>query len=102
MIKGYLTIMLRNILRHKLVSFITITGLSIGLAGSMFIFLWVMDELNFDRFNKNGDAYTESRKIKSIRMAFIMSVSHHGLPGRFGRKIFLRLKTVAGYRVSIC
>jgi putative ABC transport system permease protein len=55
MIKGYLTIMLRNILRHKLVSFITITGLSIGLAGSMFIFLWVMDELNFDRFNKNGD-----------------------------------------------
>ncbi len=46
---------LRNILRHRLISFITIFGLSIGLAGSMFIFLWVKDELNFDRFNKNGD-----------------------------------------------
>ncbi len=55
MIKGYLHILIRNIIRHKLVSFITIFGLSVGLAGSMFIFLWVMDELNFDRFNKKGD-----------------------------------------------
>jgi ABC-type antimicrobial peptide transport system permease subunit len=46
---------LRNILRHRLISFITIFGLSIGLAGSMFIFLWVSDELNFDHFNKMGD-----------------------------------------------
>ncbi len=55
MIKGYLHIILRNIAKHKLVSFITIFGLAVGLAGSMFIFLWVMDELNFDRFNKLGD-----------------------------------------------
>jgi putative ABC transport system permease protein len=55
MIKGYLHILIRNILRHKLVSFITIFGLAIALAGSMFIFLWVTDELNFDRFNKLGD-----------------------------------------------
>lgn len=46
---------LRNILHHRLISFITIFGLSIGLAGSMFIFLWVSDELNFDHFNKMGD-----------------------------------------------
>jgi putative ABC transport system permease protein len=46
---------LRNILRHRLISFITILGLSIGLAGSMFIFLWISDELNFDHFNKKGD-----------------------------------------------
>jgi hypothetical protein len=45
---------LRNILHHWLISFITIFGLSIGLAGSMFIFLWVSDELNFDHFNKMG------------------------------------------------
>jgi hypothetical protein len=29
--------------------------LSLGLTGSMFIFLWVYDELSFDRFNKLGD-----------------------------------------------
>jgi ABC-type antimicrobial peptide transport system permease subunit len=46
---------LRNILRHRLISFITIFGLAIGLAGSMFIFLWVSDELNFDHFHRMGD-----------------------------------------------
>jgi len=55
MIKSYLQILFRNILRHKLISFITIFGLAIGLAGSMFIFLWVADELNFDRFHNFGD-----------------------------------------------
>jgi putative ABC transport system permease protein len=52
--KGYLKIMFRNILRHKLISFITIIGLAIGLAGSMFIYLWVSDELSFDSFNIYG------------------------------------------------
>ena len=53
--KFNIKIALRNILHHRLISFITIFGLSIGLAGSMFIFLWVSDELNFDHFNKLGD-----------------------------------------------
>ncbi|MGD0755795.1 MAG: ABC transporter permease [Bacteroidales bacterium] len=53
--KFNIKIALRNILRQKLISFITILGLSLGLAGSMFIFLWVSDELNFDHFNKLGD-----------------------------------------------
>jgi putative ABC transport system permease protein len=53
--KFNIQIELRNILRHRLISFITIFGLSIGLAGSMFIFLWVSDELNFDHFNIMGD-----------------------------------------------
>jgi putative ABC transport system permease protein len=53
--KFNIKIALRNILHHRLISFITIFGLSIGLAGSMFIFLWVSDELNFDHFNKLGE-----------------------------------------------
>ena len=55
MIRSYIKIALRNITGHKLVSLITIFGLAIGLAGSMFIFLWVSDELNFDRLHKMGD-----------------------------------------------
>jgi putative ABC transport system permease protein len=53
--KFELKIGIRNLLRHRLVSFITIFGLTLGLTGSMFIFLWVYDELNYDRFNINGD-----------------------------------------------
>jgi len=50
---NYLKITLRNIKRHKALSFINIAGLGIGLAISLFILLWVQDELSHDRFHKN-------------------------------------------------
>jgi putative ABC transport system permease protein len=53
--KRYLLIALRNIFRHRAISFITIFGLSLGVACSMFIFLWVSDELSFDRFHEKGN-----------------------------------------------
>jgi len=53
MLINYLKITVRNIKRHKAFSFINIAGLGIGLAISLFIVLWVQDELNYDRFHKN-------------------------------------------------
>jgi putative ABC transport system permease protein len=53
--KRYLLIALRNIFRHRAISFITIFGLALGVACSLFIFLWVSDELSFDRFNTKGN-----------------------------------------------
>jgi putative ABC transport system permease protein len=50
---NYLKITFRNIKRHKAFSFINIIGLGIGLAISLFIVLWVQDELSHDRFHKN-------------------------------------------------
>jgi len=50
---NYLKITLRNIKRHKAFSFINIAGLGIGLAISLFILLWVQDELSYDRFHKH-------------------------------------------------
>ena len=55
MIRNYLKIALRNILRHKAYSLINISGLAIGMACSIFIFLWVQNELSYDRFHKNSD-----------------------------------------------
>jgi putative ABC transport system permease protein len=43
----------RNIVRHKGSFFINLTGLSTGLACTFLIYLWVTDELKFDRFHKN-------------------------------------------------
>jgi putative ABC transport system permease protein len=58
MIRNYLLVSLRNIFRHFFVSFMNIIGLSIGLACSMLILLWVSDELGFDRFHiKSGRIY---------------------------------------------
>jgi ABC-type antimicrobial peptide transport system permease subunit len=53
MIKNYLKITFRNIVKHKGYSFINIFGLAIGMAVSILILLWVHDELSFDRFHKN-------------------------------------------------
>ncbi len=55
MIKNYLKIALRNILRQKGYSFINIAGLTMGLACFILIGLWVRDELSFDRFHENKD-----------------------------------------------
>ncbi len=55
MIKNYLKVVLRNIKKHKGYSFINITGLAIGMACCLFISIWVLDELGFDRFHENAD-----------------------------------------------
>lgn len=55
MFKNYFKIAWRNITRHKAYSTLNIAGLSIGMACSILIFLWVQHELNYDRFNTNAD-----------------------------------------------
>jgi putative ABC transport system permease protein len=55
MFRNYLTIALRNIIRHKLYSFINITGLAVGLACVIFIILFIRDELSWDRWLPDSD-----------------------------------------------
>ena len=54
MIKNYFTIAWRNLIRNKIFSAINILGLSLGLACSMLIMLWIQDERSVDAFHKNG------------------------------------------------
>jgi putative ABC transport system permease protein len=53
MLKNYIKIALRNIIRHKLYSFINISGLAVGMACCILILLWVQHELSYDRFHEN-------------------------------------------------
>jgi ABC-type antimicrobial peptide transport system permease subunit len=55
MLKNYFTIGLRNIIRTKGYSAINISGLAAGMAVSILIGLWILDELNFNRSFKNHD-----------------------------------------------
>jgi predicted permease len=50
MIKNYFKTAWRNILRNKLTSFINVFGLAIGLSCSLLIWLWVSDELSYNRY----------------------------------------------------
>lgn len=53
MFKNYIKTAWRNLRRGKLYSFINISGLSIGMAVTLIIGLWVWDELSFDKHFKN-------------------------------------------------
>jgi putative ABC transport system permease protein len=55
MIKNYLLIAFRTLYRNSFYSTINIAGLSIGIACSILILLWVSDELSFNRFHANYD-----------------------------------------------
>ncbi|MEO7047107.1 MAG: ABC transporter permease, partial [Ferruginibacter sp.] len=54
MFKNYCKIAWRNITRHKAYSALNIAGLSIGMACSILILLWVQNELSYDRFHPNS------------------------------------------------
>ena len=55
MIKHYFKIALRNLGRQKILSFINISGLSIGLACFSLFLLYSVNEFSFDRFHSNAD-----------------------------------------------
>ncbi len=55
MFNHYLKTALRNLFRQKGNSFVNIAGLTLGLLVSMLMFLWVQDEMGYDRFHKNAD-----------------------------------------------
>lgn len=58
MLKNYLKIGWRNLIKNKVHSLINIAGLSIGMAACLLILQYVSFELSYDRFNKNaGDIY---------------------------------------------
>ena len=58
MLKNYIKIALRNLLRNKGFSVINISGLAIGMASAILILLWVQNEISYDRFHeKNSRLY---------------------------------------------
>lgn len=55
MLRNYLKIAWRNLLRNKVYSAINIGGLAVGMAVAILIGLWVWDELSFNKYHENYD-----------------------------------------------
>jgi putative ABC transport system permease protein len=66
MIRSYLKIAFRNLLRHKTYSFINITGLAAGMAVALLIGLWIYDELSYDRYHTNYDRIAKIREHATV------------------------------------
>lgn len=67
MLKSYLKIAWRNLLKNKVFSFINISGLAIGISACFIILLFIQDELSYDRFNEKAD--------RIVRVVFKSSVN---------------------------
>ena len=55
MLKNYFKIAWRNLFRNKGFATTNLLGLTIGMSCSILIFLWVHDEMAYDRFQRNYD-----------------------------------------------
>jgi putative ABC transport system permease protein len=55
MFKNYFKIAWRNLVKNKVYSFINIFGLAIGMAVTIMITLWIIDEISFNNYFENHD-----------------------------------------------
>jgi putative ABC transport system permease protein len=74
MIKNYLKIALRNLLRHKSFSMINILSLSIAITGCLVIGLFVWDEFQFDKIKGGENIYRVYNKRTSSEGTVNMAV----------------------------
>ncbi len=80
MFRNYLVIILRNLIKQKLFSFINIFGLSLAIAISILVILFIRNELSYDRFHQQADriyrpythASTGEREATNVHTPFIM------------------------------
>ena len=54
MLKNYLLLAVKHLKKQRAFSFINIIGLTVGITCCFLIFLFIMNELNYDSFHKNG------------------------------------------------
>jgi len=76
MLKNLIKIAFRNIVREKIYSAINILGLTIGVTCSMFLLMYILDELSYDRYHKNSEnIYRVVSNIKEPDNAFTWAVA---------------------------
>ncbi len=76
MFKNLITITLRNIRKDKTYSAINILGLTVGITCSVFLLMYILDELSYDRYHMDADnIYRVVSNIKEPDNAFTWAVA---------------------------
>jgi putative ABC transport system permease protein len=78
MFKSYFKTTFRNLWKNKTYSFLNIFGLAIGITCAGLIFLWVEDEVHFDKFNVKKDRLYFAR-VNAPMDGWVMT--HGSTPG---------------------
>jgi putative ABC transport system permease protein len=78
MLKNYLKMTIRNVLKHKGYSFINIFGFAIGIACCLLIILYVQDELSYDKFHEQANRIYRIDRAGSFKgQAYHMPITSH-------------------------
>src|SRR6266496_2348348 len=90
MIRNYLKIAFRNLTKYKFISFINLFGLTVGLTCCLLITIYILNELSYDRYNKNAEnIYRVTRDfnnedgVVSLRLSTISPPFGYYLPTDF-------------------
>jgi putative ABC transport system permease protein len=84
MLKNYVIVAWRNLLRNRTSSFINISGLAIGMAVAMLIGLWIWDELSY---NKSFENYDRIAQVMQHQTANGLKSTFWGLPRPLGQEL---------------
>lgn len=63
MLSNYLKVALRSIFRNKLTAFINIVGLALAMTSAVLIYLFVTDEVSFDKYHTHADRIYRATRI---------------------------------------
>lgn len=81
MIRNYLKVAFRAILRNKLSAFINIFGLALAMTCALLIYVFVQDELSYDRYNAQADRmYRVTRNFLSKDGSVNLHLGHVAPP----------------------
>ena len=79
MFKSYLHIAARHLTRHRLYALTNVGGLAVGLAGCMLMAIWVLGQLETDRFHEHGEriyrVVTEGEKAARLTTPAVLGTS---------------------------
>ncbi|MBA4300507.1 MAG: hypothetical protein C0433_10460 [Cyclobacterium sp.] len=76
MLKSYFKITYRTLIKNKFYSAINILGLSLGMAASILIIIFIVDELSYDKFHPHGElTYRVNMQGKMNGNEFNMALS---------------------------
>jgi putative ABC transport system permease protein len=81
MLRNYLKIAIRNLVKSQVYSFINIGGLAIGLAVAMLIGLWMHDEFSFNKYHPNYDRIAQVMQHGTFNGEVDSQVANPGVMG---------------------
>ncbi|MBN1819099.1 MAG: hypothetical protein JW833_00185, partial [Prolixibacteraceae bacterium] len=78
MLKYNLIILLRNLRKNPVYSTISVAGFTFGIAASLFIWFWVLDELSFEKFHPEYDRIYRVLTLSKQGDNIVKSASSYG------------------------